>query len=64
MTIPDFLTAEEIAEKCRVSRQTVFNWIDAGTLRAKRLGGEASRTVRIPLAEYQRFISAGGGASS
>ena len=30
MTDPDFLTVEEVAERCRVSDQTVRNWIDSG----------------------------------
>ena len=58
MTDPDFLTVEEVAERCRVSDQTVRNWIDSGRLKAKRLGGEGSRTIRIPRVEYERFLAA------
>jgi hypothetical protein len=32
-----FLTVQEIAELLKVNTQTVYNWIDGGTLRAIRI---------------------------
>jgi excisionase family DNA binding protein len=51
----EFMTVEEIANLCRVSRQTVLNWIDEGVLKARKLGADRSRVVRVLRDEYTRF---------
>jgi excisionase family DNA binding protein len=35
---PDYLTAKEVADRCRVTRRTVYNWIKDGVLGADRAG--------------------------
>lgn len=46
--LPDtpFLRVDEVAAYFRVSRSTVYGWIQAGQLPAVRIGG----TVRLPRA--------------
>ena len=51
------LTVQEIAALLKVNTQTVYNWIDSGTLRGIRIG---SRRVRVRETELERFIRAGG----
>ena len=41
----------EVAELLGVSRQTIYNWIRAGKLEAKKLGG----VVRISREQLERF---------
>src|SRR5438093_12517523 len=55
MAAPELLTPEEVARSCRVTTQTVLNWIEAGKLPAVRL---SSRVVRIPQDGFNRFVSA------
>lgn len=55
---PTFYTVEEVAALCRVTRQTVMNWIDEGSLKAKRFGAEHRRTIRIHKSEYDRLAGA------
>lgn len=53
-----YFTVREIAEKFRVSRQAIYDWIEAGQLKAVRVG----RRVRIPesaLADFARPIEPG-----
>lgn len=52
-----FWTIQEIAGLLKVNAQTVYNWVDQGTLRAVRIG---SRRVRVRDSELERFIRAGG----
>ena len=56
----DFLTPEEAAELCRVSTQTVLNWIRAGRLPAVRL---SPRVIRIPRVAFERFRQGEAGGS-
>lgn len=55
---PDFvqslLTAREVASALRVSPMTVYRMVDAGAVRALRVG----RQVRIPADEVARYIAA------
>ncbi len=54
-----YLTVREIARSLRVSRTTVYTWIDSGQLRAIKLGSETSKgTLRINNEEYDRFLKA------
>ena len=50
------LTAGEISEALRVSVRTVYNLLEAGTLRGVRVG----RAWRVPESALEEFISQGG----
>ena len=43
----------ELAEKLRVSEMTIYRYIEAGKLKAHRLG----KGYRIPKDEYERFLT-------
>jgi excisionase family DNA binding protein len=51
--VKEYLTYKEFAEKIGVSKQTVYRWVKAGTIRAIRFSG---RTVLIPTAEAERIL--------
>ena len=51
-----FLTADEVARLVKVSRQTVYNWVDRGQLPATRIG---PRRVRVRQSDLNAFIAAG-----
>lgn len=53
MTQPDFYLVEELAEKLRVNKMTIYRWIKAGKLTASKLGKE----YRITKAEFERLIN-------
>ena len=44
---PVYLTPLEAAEILRVDRRTIYEWLETGKLKAKKIGG----TWRIPRAE-------------
>jgi excisionase family DNA binding protein len=48
------LTVEQIAERCAVSTRTTRRWIDAGALRAHRLG----HLVRVSEEDLAAFLAA------
>jgi excisionase family DNA binding protein len=48
------LTVKEVAEKLKVSKRTIHNWIDEGVIRAVKL--RDGLAVRIPLSEVERII--------
>jgi excisionase family DNA binding protein len=48
------LTAEEVAERLRVSVFTVRSWLQSGRLRGFKLPG--SRSWRVSEADLERFI--------
>ncbi|OGL82931.1 hypothetical protein A3B32_00950 [Candidatus Uhrbacteria bacterium RIFCSPLOWO2_01_FULL_53_9] len=50
--IPDFYLVSELAEKLRVSEMTIYRYIEAGKLKAHRLG----KGYRIPNGEFERFL--------
>jgi excisionase family DNA binding protein len=56
MAEDEFLTVAEIATLLKLNQQTIRNWIDAGELRAVRVG---RRRVRVRRSELDRFIAAG-----
>lgn len=57
---PDkFLTTGQVAERCGVNFRTVIRWIQKGYLRAYRLPGNRA-DHRIPIEEFERFVSAQG----
>lgn len=49
---PDFYLVDELAEKLRVSRMTIYRWIKSGKLTAMKLGKE----FRIDREEFERLI--------
>ncbi len=56
MSEDKYFTPEEIAEKYKVSKATVYNWIQKGKLKAIRLG----KSVRIPESALNDFIQKTG----
>src|SRR5262249_6258391 len=52
----DFYTAEEVAEKLRVTRRTVYSWLATGRL----LGLRAGRGWRVPAESLDTFLQNGG----
>ncbi len=38
-----YLTVKEVADRLRVTRQSVYNWINDGRLKAVKVGGKALR---------------------
>ena len=51
---PDFYLVDELAEKLRVNRMTIYRYIKAGKLHAHKTGKE----YRIARAEFDRFLKA------
>jgi excisionase family DNA binding protein len=49
-----YYTLREVAEKLRVSRRTVYRWVQAKELPAYKLGGEFRVTER----DLERFLEA------
>jgi len=45
------LTVEEVAEELRVTKQTIYNWINAGRIKVVRVFG----LLRIEKAEVERI---------
>lgn len=54
MRTPEFYLVDELAEKLRVNRMTIYRYIKAGKLHAHKTG----REYRIPRAEFNRFLEA------
>lgn len=48
-----YLTVKEVAEKLRVTRQAIYNWITEGRLKAVKVGG---KSVRIPASSIAALI--------
>lgn len=48
-----YLTVREVAERLRVTRQAIYNWIADGRLKAVKLGG---KSLRITLSSVNEFI--------
>jgi excisionase family DNA binding protein len=48
-----FFTVQEVAERFKVTKYTVRNWIKDGAMRAMRFGGRGG--YRISRAELRRF---------
>ncbi len=51
---PDFYLVDELAEKLRVNRMTIYRYIKAGKLEAYKMGKE----FRIAKFEFNRFLEA------
>lgn len=53
-----YWTVKEVAKYFKVSERTVYNWIDAGYLRAIKVYGEGTRgTIRVPREAVEEFES-------
>ena len=53
MASVDYLTPDEVARICRVTRRTVYRWLEEGQLKAKRAG----RGWRICRQQLDEFMS-------
>lgn len=49
----EFYTAQELADKLRLNVMTIYRYIDAGKLKAYKLGKE----FRIDKSEYTSFLN-------
>lgn len=52
MKKPDFYLVEELADKLRVNKMTIYRWIKAGKLAAPKIGKE----YRVARADFERLI--------
>jgi excisionase family DNA binding protein len=48
-----YLTVREVADRLRVTRQAIYNWIAEGKLKAVKVGG---KSVRITLTSVNTLI--------
>lgn len=53
MSEEKFLNLNEVAERLRVTRQSVYNWVHSGKLKAVKIG----REYRVSEAEVKRLLS-------
>lgn len=51
-----YYKVNEVATLFKVSTRTVYNWIDAGYLRAVRVGDGKKGTIRIPESAIKEFL--------
>ena len=49
----DILTIEEVSKILKVSKRTVYRWIDSGELRVARIG---RKTYRVFESDLRKFI--------
>lgn len=49
----DILTIEEVARVLKVSKRTVYRWVDSGDLKVARIG---RKTYRVFESDLNRFI--------
>jgi excisionase family DNA binding protein len=52
---PELLRIPEAAERLKVSRASIYRWIDEGRLPAIQLGGRGA-PIRVPAAELDEWI--------
>jgi excisionase family DNA binding protein len=45
----------EAAERLKVSRSTIYDWINAGILKAQKAGPRPKSPIRIPVSEVERL---------
>ena len=48
----EYLTVEEVAQRLKVTKQAIYNWINEGKLHAVKAG----RATRIPLSSLEAFL--------
>ena len=49
----DILTIEEVAKVLKVSKRTVYRWVDSGDLKVARIG---RKTYRVFESDLRKFI--------
>ena len=49
----EFYKAEDLAEKLDVNIMTIYRYIEAGKIKAHKIG----REFRIPLEEFEKFLN-------
>jgi excisionase family DNA binding protein len=49
------LTVKEVAEKLKLNKRTVHNWIDEGVIRAIKV--KDGSAVRVPASEVERILN-------
>lgn len=54
--LPDILKIEDIAQFLRVSKRTVYNWIEFGELPAYRFGLGKKGCIRVFKEDFLKFI--------
>jgi excisionase family DNA binding protein len=52
MALEQYYTIEEVAEKLKVTRQAIHNWIKEGRIESIKIG----RARRIPAASIERLL--------
>jgi excisionase family DNA binding protein len=57
MTQPEFMTPEEVADRVRVTRRAVYDWLKDGKLKGYRAGSR----WRIRPADLDAFLQVGEG---
>ena len=50
----DILTIEEVSKILKVSKRTVYRWVDSGELRVARIGRKAYRVFESDLNKFIR----------
>lgn len=50
----DLLTIEEVAKALKVSKRTVYRWVDSGDLKVARIG---RKTYRVFESDVKKFVS-------
>ena len=50
----DLLTPEEVAKILKVSKRTVYRWIDSGELKVARIG---RKTYRVFESDIKKFVN-------
>lgn len=59
------LTAHEVAVILRVSKKTIYTWIDSGKIRAHKFEGNLkNHWIRIPESSVKAFLSSTETSSS
>lgn len=51
----EFLTVKAFAEKVKVGRKLVYEWIDIGRIKALRISNNERSHWRIPVTELRRL---------
>jgi excisionase family DNA binding protein len=47
----------QAAERLKVSRSTIYDWINAGILKAQKAGPRPKSPIRIPASEVERLAA-------
>ncbi len=55
-----WVSVEEVAAHLRVGKDSIYRWVDAKSLPARRVG----RLLRFRLSEVDAWVEAGGGESA